>query len=338
MIETSIIRPLLESIGEIGSYTLTEVTGGFNNRASRIDTGQKRYLLKEYFRDDKDPRDRLGAEFDFCCFAFSNGVGGVAKPYASHTTAGLGLYEFIEGVDCRSGDISLERVLEAANFFKRLNMYKGSPAARKLGRASEACFSLEDHLHCVSRRVDRVSAIAGDDSVSQQAAQFAKEHLEQWIKEIQENLYNYDISQETGESEHCLSPSDFGFHNMLVDSRGVLRFFDFEYAGWDEPAKMVCDFFCQPRIPVPVDWMEPFVEEAFGEESWTGDVMNRIQLLYPLYRVKWCCIMMNEFLPEGGRRRAFSANTDFFEECRLTKLEAAEQYLKNCPLPIGGNN
>ena len=31
---------------------------------------------------------------------------------------------------------------------------------------------------------------------------------------------------------------------------GELCFLDFEYAGWDDPAKMVADFFCQPAVPV----------------------------------------------------------------------------------------
>ena len=53
--------------------------------------------------------------------------------------------------------------------------------------------------------------------------------------------------------ECCLSPSDFGFHNALVDERAGLTFLDFEYAGRDDPAKLVSDFFCQPEIPVPLD-------------------------------------------------------------------------------------
>ena len=33
-------------------------------------------------------------------------------------------------------------------------------------------------------------------------------------------------------AERCISPSDFGFHNALVDERGIVRFLDFEYSGW----------------------------------------------------------------------------------------------------------
>ena len=53
------------------------------------------------------------------------------------------------------------------------------------------------------------------------------------------------------EEELILSPSDFGFHNTLLASDGALKFFDFEYAGWDDPAKTAADFLRQPRHYIP---------------------------------------------------------------------------------------
>ena len=331
MVATSSILDLLGSIGEAKPFTLTEVQGGFNNRAFRVDTGEKRYLLKEYFRDGQDCRDRLEAEYGFCKFASTLGVSGGAKPCACNTDEGIGLYEFIEGVDCRLEDVTLQRVLEAANFYKRLNEHRGCPAATELGNASEACFSIEEHLGCVSQRVARLAAIPTDNPLDQRAALFAQESLAIRVCELEQAYGRTGLPGPVGTVEYSLSPSDFGFHNMLVDHGGSLRFVDFEYAGWDDPAKMVADFFCQPKIPVPVGWMDAFVEEAIGGQTWADGAMQRIQLLYPLYRVKWCCIIMNEFLPEGKRRRAFSANQATWEERKLAKLEAAENYLTNTP-------
>jgi hypothetical protein len=103
------------------------------------------------------------------------------------------------------------------------------------------------------------------------------------------------------EDERILSPSDFGFHNALEDG-GTIRFFDFEYAGWDDPAKMVCDFFCQPRVPVPIAYWRDFTEGA----GLRADAIRRAELLLPAYRLKWCCILLNDFLPEGRARREFA--------------------------------
>ena len=42
-------------------------------------------------------------------------------------------------------------------------------------------------------------------------------------------------------AERTLSPSDFGFHNALKRSDGRIVFLDFEYFGWDDPAKMTAE-------------------------------------------------------------------------------------------------
>ena len=39
--------------------------------------------------------------------------------------------------------------------------------------------------------------------------------------------------------------SDFGFHNV-INKNNKLFFIDFEYAGLDDPIKLICDFYCQP--------------------------------------------------------------------------------------------
>ena len=46
---------------------------------------------------------------------------------------------------------------------------------------------------------------------------------------------------------------------LLAASDKKLRFLDFEYAGWDDPAKLIGDFFCQPAIPAPHSEFERFV-------------------------------------------------------------------------------
>ena len=52
-----------------------------------------------------------------------------------------------------------------------------------------------------------------------------------------------DFNMELEEDEKIISPSDFGLHNAKLGEDGKLAFFDFEYAGWDDPAKTIADFF-----------------------------------------------------------------------------------------------
>jgi len=104
----------------------------------------------------------------------------------------------------------------------------------------------------------------------------------------------------------CVSPSDFGFHNALVDN-GKVTFLDFEYAGRDDPAKLVSDFFCQPEIPVPVEYHSDFIERIADGLALSLESRARCRILLDTYRIKWSCIILNEFLPVGAARRAYSS-------------------------------
>ena len=44
------------------------------------------------------------------------------------------------------------------------------------------------------------------------------------------------------------SPSDFGFHNTILEDDGDLKFLDFEYFGRDDPAKLMADFIWHPGM------------------------------------------------------------------------------------------
>jgi hypothetical protein len=73
---------------------------------------------------------------------------------------------------------------------------------------------------------------------------------------------------------------------------------------------MVCDFFCQPAVPVPREHLPAFVERVGTLWDQPEKVVRRSALLMPVYELKWCCIMLNEFLPDDGRRTFAGAVVD----------------------------
>ncbi len=129
------------------------------------------------------------------------------------------------------------------------------------------------------------------------------------------------------QEERCLSPSDFGFHNSLLQADGTLRFFDFEYAGWDDPAKMICDFFCQPDLPVPESAFESFCSCTTGNFSLPEKITRRAKNLLPFYRIKWCCILLNEFLPHNALRRRFALTSISEQERKEQQLRKVQSML-----------
>jgi len=131
-------------------------------------------------------------------------------------------------------------------------------------------------------------------------------------------------------ADRCLSPSDFGFHNALLEENGRLCFLDFEYAGWDDPAKLICDFLCQPDCPVPRECLSVATEclaRHLRDREWFE---RRIDYLMPLYRIKWCCILLNEFVETDSDRRRFALGHDVEPSLKKTQLAKARDMLKSC--------
>lgn len=104
-----------------------------------------------------------------------------------------------------------------------------------------------------------------------------------------------------------LSPSDFGFHNALRRD-GRMIFFDFEYFGWDDPAKTISDLLLHPGMGLALEQRRQFAQGLL-EGLAMKPLALRTRLVFPLYGIKWCLILLNEFLLGALERRAFADQT-----------------------------
>lgn len=324
---------LLETAGMEPRFQLEPLAGGANNRVYRVRCDSGLALLKAYYRAPDDPRDRLGAEWAFLRFAWDCGLRCVPRPLACDHDRRLGLYEFIEGRPLAAREVGPPHVQEALNFFGELNRHKSHPLAGELPRAAESCFTLDEHLACVERRVALLTQLETTTPVDQEAAAWVRRDLVPAWSRVSEQVRTLGpqrglaASGPLASEDRCISPSDFGFHNAILAYDGRLRFFDFEYAGWDDPAKMVCDFLCQPAVPIPGARRDGFAAAAVSEFGEPAGHLRRIALLLPVYCIKWCCIMMNEFLPAGGRRRRFARSEQGQDEHKCEQLRKARAAL-----------
>lgn len=307
------------------------ITGGRNNRAYRVDTAERAFFLKAYHSDPDDPRSRRRAEWAFLRFAWEAGIRCVPEPIAEDEECNLGLYSFVTGHRLDASEVGPRHIEQAARFIDALNRGRRTAAATALPVASEACFTIEHHLDLIEARVRRLEAIDGSGDAADAARALVHDRLlPLWLtlssraREVAAASGLLD-SGELPAAERCLSPSDFGFHNAIVLPTGQLMFHDFEYAGWDDPAKMVCDFLCQPEVAVP-DALTQTARENLARAVLAPETQQqRIDLLLPLYRVKWTCICLNEFVPTAARRRRFAA--ELGDAQKAAQVVKAEQLL-----------
>jgi len=298
-----------------------------NNRLFRIDGAGRSIVAKWYLQDGSDRRDRQTAEWRFLRYCEELGLNCVPRGLEYDSGGRVTLLSFVEG---RSfvGSPGEAEVAEAARFAHDLNPSRRTNPA-DLSPASEGGFSFADHDAQLAARLDRLRELSGEDETAAAArvlvAGMERCH-DQW-REACGRRVAAELAHPLPQAERCVSPSDFGFHNVLVGEDGRLSFLDFEYAGWDDPAKLVCDFFWQPKFPVPLELRELFVKSVLAFSRDIALHRERIHLLDPLFGLKWCCILLNPFLPQWEARHAFAAPSGDLEQLRRSRLKNARQYL-----------
>ncbi len=324
---------LLEKSGISSAIrSITPCTSGGNNRTYRLETINGVYALKQYFRQASDKRDRLMSEYAFLVYANRVAEGMVPRHYGMDAVSGLALYEFIQGQAVQAGQLSAEDIASAAALFRALNQPGMQEQARDLPQASEACFSIREHLNLIDSRIAGLQAIELVHEEDTLAVTQIEELAARWdtvsaeIKRIA-RMERIDINQPLAPEQCCISPSDFGFHNALRLADGRLCFLDFEYAGWDDPAKMTGDFFSQLAIPVPPDYFDAFTEVVMAPFPHAETLIRRAQLLRQVYQIKWCCIALNVFIPDNLARRRFANPTLNVVDLKRAQLKKAELLL-----------
>jgi hypothetical protein len=318
---TAAVEDFLLGYG-LTNHQAERIQSGRNSRVWRIKHYDAVYILKEYFRHPNDPRDRLSTEYNFLSFLDSQGVTNIPRPLKRHPEMGIALYSCLPGVLIST--ISEDHIQQAARFIHKINQGRGVSCATSLPQASEACFSLLEHIERVKFRMELLQGTLIDISNQWQAKalKLLSECLWPTYNRVEQQIRShYSVAQlgdKLNPERWILSPSDFGFHNILED-KGDLYFLDFEYAGWDDPVKLICDFACQPQVPVSLVQAESFREYlAF----WLDIDQERTYLLLPLYRLKWCCILLNEFRSQDLQRRQHAGgNHDNILEQQLQKAQ-----------------
>lgn len=291
-----------------------------NNRLYLVDAGKDRFVAKHYFAHVEDKRDRLNAEYLFVSFAFNNGIDCLPRPVACDKKNNIAVYSFVSGRKPDGSDVTGPAVTAALDFLVKLNQSRDK-TGEALPDASEACFSIKAHIDLVEKRINRLWGI-----MDIRVGEFVKgELVPAWATIKKDMLFQAEskgirVDEELSARDMIISPSDFGFHNSLIGDNGEFNFLDFEYAGWDDPAKTVGDFFSHLALPVPMENFGMFAKGVAGLTADPAKTLKRIGLLTRLYRIKWCCIALNHFLSMDSERRRFAGNdVDLGKEQQLVK-------------------
>lgn len=314
-------------------FAAEHIRAGRNSEVSRLSNKDGEWLLKNYYHHSGNQHDRLGTEFSFLVFLEDAGVPRVAQPLGMDRTSHRALYSFLPGK--RPNAITPAHISQAANFIREINRFPESPGAMALPMAADACLSWQDHIDLTEERVRRLMTVRAESELEVAAHAFVTEQLLLLWSPLKTKLeHEIDQSQMMVPlpiEARIISPSDFGFHNTL-ESDGCLSFVDFEYAGWDDPAKLICDFICQPELPITERQGRQFMDELLRKWPHADTVRHRVDKLLPAHRLKWCCILLNEFRAEDRNRRLHAGVKS--EGLLANQLSKAKRYFKIHVAPL----
>lgn len=296
---------------------ITPLARSGNNRLYRVTGVEGTVALKSYPRPDDDPRDRIGAEYGALSFLRAQGEPAVPAPIAMRRDIHAALYQWIEGtVISKPNGADIDTALA---FLARVHGYRNATGAAALPMASEACLSTAEIVRQLDARMARLA-----DAVSNEPALAA--FLMRWREARGRHAVN-GAGDELPRSRQTLSPSDFGFHNALRMADDRIVFVDFEYFGWDDPVKLTADFLLHPGMMLDRESRRRFAGGMIALHAGDGDFRARLTRHLPLYALRWCLILLNEFLPERWARRVVAGEGGSVA-ARSRQLEKAETMLR----------
>lgn len=273
------------------------IVGGRNNRIFKVRGATGPAALKNYYRGASDHRDRFSAERS--CYSLAAKAGVSAPQWLdSDDKLGVSLLDWINGTSL-GADVGEAEADAAAEFLLKLN--RPAPSRADFPhKASEACFSVDEHIRLLHNRIAKLKESA---PASTALEDFVRADLSTFFAQVCEMLPR----QENAEFSHArheplFSPGDFGLHNAMRRDDGVIVFFDFEYSGWDDPVKTVADVFLQPEKPLAWECLPRFCARL---EDWSG-LERRVRVWLPFFAVKWAVILLGPVAKSVAERRRFA--------------------------------
>ena len=315
---------------KLGSSDLSieRLPGGINNQVFRCGSDDQKWVIKGYGPVIPGQRDRMQAEVEFLKFTEAVVPKCTPKVLQIDLERRCIVIENIDGEAFREGEApSNSELVEAVTFFRQLNSERGLAKETIHLEAAEGFLSLRKHLQNVRDRYEILTYEHLDVELRPRAHNLLI-HLGRELDQtegVTRKLIDQDfLADEIDPDSRCISPSDFGFHNAIRTSRGIY-FFDFEFSGWDDPAKTIQDFILQPRVPV-IQKISPLLN-AFPKNIQL-DLQRRCTVLAPILKLKWLCIILSVLQQKRLDNMLIIMPEEEAQTLINKRLEKAESYLE----------
>tara|TARA_B100001057_G_scaffold501283_1_gene623178 strand:- start:21194 stop:22183 length:990 start_codon:yes stop_codon:yes gene_type:complete len=268
------------------------IRSGKNSKVYKINIDKKIIVLKSYYGDKKQ---RIKKEFQFYKYLNQLKIKNVVTPLFFDFKNNFVILPYITGNKIQK--INDKHITQFSNFINKINQKK--VGSKKIKLAVEGINNRKDYITICNNRIKKLKTVNKKSLINRKFHSFLNKKIIPKFETIKNELNKkkifHDISHKLNKKDMIISPSDFGFHNA-IESKKKIFFFDFEYAGYDDPVKLICDFYCQPNQKVSHKQKEKFKKLIIRKYKTHKKLDYLISQLLPLHYLKWCCIILNEFI------------------------------------------
>jgi hypothetical protein len=306
--------------------TLEPLQGGINNQVFRCMAGGRRFVLKGYAAHRTGEYDRFKAEVEFLNYARMVAPGFVPQLLGSDDANRSLVVESLEGKGFQEGTHPSEDDIDCAvNFLRRLNGDLELAKQHVNGSAADGFLRLTEHLRNIEQRASKMRVKhlpANFRAKADGLIKCVRRELDYLQERTAQLITKGNCEDALDPINRCVSPSDFGFHNAIRTHQGI-KFFDFEFAGWDDPVKAVADFDLQPRVPLTS--RARALSTALPQ--WSKGLKERYDVLFPIFKLKWACIILAVLNPDRYAQITALDDGQTSEQLVRGKLDLAPSYL-----------
>ena len=195
-----------------------------------------------------------------------------------------------------SAGVAAPDIDASVDFLAALERLRSASGSQALPAASEACFSLAEIVASIERRRERLRCVPADSEDVVFMRAWLAETFDPLMAEVQTwcrgaaDRDGIAFDEPIESRARTLSPSDFGFHNTIRRSDGTLVFLDFEYFGWDDPAKTIVDYLLHPGMALERSLKHRFAIRILDAFAAVPLIAPRARIVYPLFGLKWAMI------------------------------------------------
>lgn len=210
----------------------------------------------------------------------------------------------ISGRGFREREIDQKAVQQAADFLVSVNQVNDPETVRSTPMALGSCCSISDHLNAGAELVAQTQQCRKHADVPTLA--FLNDELEPvWQKVLGAVLgkfqtANIDVRQSLPQERRILSPGNFGFHNALLTPEKDICFVDFAQSGWEDPARLINQFFCFGSLPPKIDHWDAVIRALQRLRFLDPEFAVRAKILLPVYQVIRACMLVLKCFPTNA--------------------------------------